>query len=98
MQFDKSLAQLLQSVEQDGVCAEKETHAFPTTGVDEVFPHIIIIMCMRGSARVMYDMQEITIEKNDLGVLLPGHILRRLACSEDYTYSCILISAEMSAN
>jgi len=95
IQVDTTLAQMIQSVEQNGLCVAKEIHGFSTTGVDEVFPHIIIIMCMRGSARIMFDMQELTIEKNDFGVLLPGHVLRRIACSEDYTYSCIIISAEM---
>ena len=95
IQVDTVLAQMLQSVEQNGLCVAKEIHASSTTGVDELFPHITIIMCMRGSARVMFDLQELTIEKNDLGVLLPGHVLRRIACSEDYTYSCIIISAEM---
>ena len=87
MQRDPTLAQLLQSVEQNGVCVEKEIHGSPITGVDELFPHVIVIMCMRGSARVMFDMQELSIEKNDFGVLLPGHVLRRIACSEDYAYS-----------
>ena len=93
--MDSTLAQMLQSVEQDGLCVGKEVHVSLTTGVDEVFPHAIIIMCMRGSAHVMFDMQELTIEKNDFGVLLPGHVLRRISCSDDYTYSCIIISAEM---
>ncbi len=95
IQIDATLAQLMQSVEQNGVCVEKEIHGSPITGVDVLFPHVIVIMCMRGSARVMFDMQELSIEKNDFGVLLPGHVLRRIACSEDYAYSCLLISAEM---
>ena len=95
MQIDITLAQMLQSVEQNGLCVEKEVRDHSVTGVDMVFSHVIIIMCMRGSARVMFDMQELTIEKNDLGVLLPGHVLRRIACSEDYTISCIIFSAEM---
>lgn len=95
IQIDATLAQLIQSVEQNGVCVEKEIHGSPITGVDVLFPHVIVIMCMRGGARVMFDMQELSIEKNDFGVLLPGHVLRRIACSEDYAYSCLLISAEM---
>lgn len=86
---------MLQSVERNGICVEKEIHPSTTTGLDEVFPHVIIIMCMSGSARVMFDMQEFAIEKNDFGVLLPGHVLRRIANSEDYTYSCLVISAEI---
>jgi AraC-like DNA-binding protein len=60
-----------------------------------VFPHVMILLCLRGSARVMFDMQEFSIEKNDLGILPPGHFLRRISCSEDYSFACILISAEM---
>ena len=94
-QMDASLDQLLQSVEQNGVCVRKEMRGGLRIGVDEVFPYIIIVMCVRGSARVMYDMQELTIEKNDFGILLPGHVLRRITYSEDYTYSCVLVSAKM---
>ena len=95
IQIDTTLVQFLQSVEQNGLCVAKEVHGSLVTGVDEVFPHVIIIMCMRGTARVMFDMQELSIEKNDFGVLLPGHVLRRTACSEDYAYSCVIISADM---
>jgi AraC-like DNA-binding protein len=95
MQTDATIDQLIQSVEQDGVCVEKEIHGYPVTGMDVVFPHVILLLCLRGSARVMFDMQEIAIEKNDFGILMPGHIFRRIACSEDYTYARVFISAEM---
>jgi AraC-like DNA-binding protein len=63
--------------------------------VDVVFPHVVLLLCLRGNARVMFDMQEIAVEKNVFGVLLPGHVFRRIACSEDYTYARVFISAEM---
>ena len=84
-----------QAVEQNGVWVEKEMRGFPSTGVDMVCPYLILILCLRGSARAMFDMQEIKIEKNDFGILMPGHVLRRVSCSEDYTYSRTLISTEM---
>ena len=95
MQIDEKTARILQSVEQNGVCVEKEVKGHSVTGVDMVFPHVIILLCLRGTARVMFDMQEFAIEKNDLGILPPGHFLRRIECSEDYTFACVLISAEM---
>ena len=95
MQTTPTLAQLLQSVEQNGVWVEKEVHGWLTTDVDLVFPHVIVLLCLRGSARVMFDMQELAIEKNDFGVLMPGHIYRRIACSDDFVYSRVFISAEM---
>ena len=90
MQTDATLAQLLQSVEQNGVCVEKEIHGYPVTSVDVVFPHVVLLLCLRGSARIMFDMQELSIEKNDFGILMPGHVFRRISCSEDYTYARVL--------
>ena len=95
MQTDATIEQLIQSVEQDGVCVEKEIHGHPVTGVDVVFPHVVLLLCLRGSARVMFDMQELSIEKNDFGILMPGHVFRCIACSEDFTSARVFISAEM---
>lgn len=95
MRIDEKTAQILQSLEQNGVCVEKEVHARSVTSVDMVFPHVMILLCLRGTARVMFDMQEFAIEKNDFGILPPGHFLRRISCSDDYTISCVHISAEM---
>jgi AraC-like DNA-binding protein len=95
IQIDATLDQLLQSVEQNGVCVEKEIHGYPVTSVDVVFPHVMVLLCLRGTARIMFDMQEFVIEKNDFGIIPPGHFLQRISCSEDYTLACVLISAEM---
>lgn len=95
IQTDPTLAQLLQSVEQKGVYVEREIHGFPMTGVDIVLPHVVLLMCLRGSARVMIDMQEFLIEKNVFGILMPGHVYRRIACSDDFAYARVFISAEM---
>ena len=92
---DATLDQLKQSVEQNGVCVEKERHVFLVSGVDVVFPHVVLLLCLRGTARVMFDMQEIAVEKNVLGILMPGHVFRHIACSEDYAYARVVISAEM---
>ena len=95
MQTDKRTARILQSVEQNGVWVEKEVKGNLVTGVDTVFPHVMILLCLHGTAHVMFDMQEFAIEKNDLGIIPPGHFLRRIECSEDYTFACVFISAEM---
>lgn len=95
MQIDATAARILQSVEKQGVCVEKEVHGNAVTGVDMVFPHIIILLCLRGTARIKFDMKEFSVEKNDLGILMPGHFLRRESCSEDYTFACVFISAEV---
>ncbi len=46
MQIDAQIAQILQSVEQNGVYMEKEVHGHSVTGVDMVFPHVMILLCI----------------------------------------------------
>ena len=95
MQAGATLEQLIQFVEQNGVCVEKDRHGFLITGVDMVLPHINLLLCLRGSSRVMIDMQEYVVEKNDLGILMPGHVYRRISYSDDFDYARVFISAEM---
>lgn len=95
MQTDAKTAQIIRYVEQNGVCVEKEINGYSVTDVDIVFPHVVILLCLRGTARVMFDMQEFTIEKNDFGIIPPGHFLRRISCSDDFVYARVFISAEM---
>ena len=68
MQANATIDQIIKFVEQNGVLVEKDRHGFLTTGVDMVLPHINLLLCLRGSSRVMIDMQEYVVEKNDLGI------------------------------
>ena len=95
MQTNATIEQIIQFVEQNGVLVEKERHGFLTTGVDMVLPHINLLLCLRGSSRVMIDMQEYVVEKNDLGILMPGHVYRCISYSDDFDYARVFISAEM---
>lgn len=95
MQTNATIEQIIQFVEQNGVLVEKERHGFLTTGVDMVLPHINLLLCLRGSSGVMIDMQEYVVEKNDLGILMPGHVYRCISYSDDFDYAHVFISAEM---
>lgn len=80
--------------ETDVLVVLKAQHAF-TLNEDFVFPHIILTLALSGSARAMYDMREITHRKNDLTIILPGHIMHPIDCSEDFTYALLFISPQM---
>ncbi len=95
MQTDAPIDRLLKLAEQKGVYVGKRLHGFDATDIDIVIPHVMILLCLRGTARVKLDMMEMTFQKNDFAILLPGHVLRRMSCSEDFIYACVLISAEM---
>ena len=94
-EIDAIIGQMLQSVEQDGVYVGKKISGFSSTGVDMMCPHVVMLLCLRGTARVLYDRQEMMVSKNDFGIVMPGHVLRRIECSEDYVYACVMISKEI---
>jgi len=86
---------LLQSIEQTDVLVVREMPSFFGYNEDFVFPHTILTLILSGSARAMYDMRVITHHKNDLTIILPGHIMHPLDCTDDFTYALLFISPKM---
>ena len=85
----------LQSIEQNDVLIVREMPGFFGYNEDFVFPHTILTLILSGSARAMYDMRVITHHKNDLTIILPGHIMHPLDCTDDFSYALLLISPKM---
>ena len=73
----------------------RNINRFAVFNVDMVFPHIILTFCLRGSAKAMFDMKLYTHSKYDIALLLPGHIMRPIECTDDYQYTAIYISAKL---
>ena len=84
-----------QTVEEKGVRSDTCQKRFTAFHLDMSFPFVIMTLCLSGTARALYDQREMTNRKNDLALLLPGHVMRPLECSEDYTYARIAISRAM---
>ena len=82
-------------VEEKGGWIEPCKHRFTAFNTDVSFSFVIMTLCLSGTARALYDQREMTHRKNDLALLLPGHVMRPLECSEDYTYARIAISKGM---
>lgn len=87
--------QLIENIEQSGVVIVREMQRFFNYDEDFVFPHIILTLILSGSARAMYDMRVITHHKNDLAIIMPGHIMHPLDCTDDFTYTLFFISPKM---
>jgi AraC-like DNA-binding protein len=83
------------AVEQTDILIVREMHRFFGYNEDFVFPHIILTLILSGSARAMYDRRVITHHKNDLTIILPGHIMHPMDCSDDFTYALLFISPKM---
>jgi len=86
---------LIRFIEQKDLVLDKELSGFAVKGIDMSFPHIMILLCLRGTATVLYDMREIHIVQNMLSVLMPGHLIRPVDCSDDFAYMRVAISSEI---
>lgn len=64
----------------------------PVYGMDIVSKYLTVIICHSGSARLLYDMQEVHFTANSIAVILPDHIMRPLESSPDYRVTFILHS------
>lgn len=86
---------LQQMVERMGVVVTNEQERFYIYHEDILYPFLLIVFCHQGSARVLYDQVEMAHNKNEIAVVMPGHIVRQLECSDDYVFTRVAISKEM---
>lgn len=84
--------QLTKVLEQAGILIVRNMHGLFDNSDDYVMPHVIMTLCLSGSARAMYDMRLITHRKNDLTIILPGHIMHPMDCTDDFSYALLFIS------
>ena len=90
-----SQEQLVETIDRSGILIVRQMSRFFNENEDFVFPHIILTLCLSGTARAMYDMRVITHQKNDLAIILPGHIMHPIDCSDDFSYALLFISPKM---
>ena len=95
MSLEFSKEQLIKAVEQSGILIVRKALRFFNNNEDYVFPHIIMTLCLSGSARAMYDMRVFTHQKNDLAFIMPGHIMHPIDCTDDFSYAVFFISPKM---
>ena len=95
MTLANSKEQVIKAVEQSGILIVRDEPSFFITNEDFVFPHIIMTLCLSGSARAMYDMRVITHHKNDLALIMPGHIMHPIDRTDDFSYVVFFISPKM---
>lgn len=86
---------LLQSIEHTDIMVVREMPRFFGYNEDFVFPHVILTLILSGSARAMYDMRLITHRKNDLTIILPGHIMHPIDCTDDFSYALLFVSPKI---
>ena len=61
-------------------------------------PHLLVAYCHSGQSRVVCNMREYTFARNDLAIVMPGYVIRQLDCSEDFTFTRLVVSEQMFAD
>lgn len=81
-----------EGIESNGIilCMNKKGQKGALPDIDIVYPYIILSLNLSGTSHCLYDMKDIRTQKNDLTVFLPGHLIRPLEHSEDYTQAWLL--------
>ena len=85
----------LRQLEHSDIVIVRDMPRFFDYNEDFVFPHTILTLILSGSARAMYDMRVITHHKNDLSIILPGHIMHPMDSTDDFSYVLLFISPKM---
>ena len=68
---------------------------FPVYGQDIISPYMMVCINHSGSARALYDMQEVLFQPNEIAVVMPNHILRPIESSEDYRVTILVHSVSL---
>ena len=90
-------AALQRHVEKTGVIVDCYEPAFPASmcGQDYILQNIYVLITHRGVAHTQYDMREFTLTPNTIVFIQPGHVIRLIDRSDDYTFSRLVLSPQM---
>ena len=95
MENEDKLSQWNRYVEQRGEYIAKELHGIMFKNTPLVSKDVNLLLCLRGSARAKYDMQEINVARHTLCIFMPGHVLESIDFTDDYTFAYLTISDEL---
>jgi len=74
------------------VAVLRNVNRFPVYNQDIISPHLMVCINHAGTARVLYDMQEVVFQPNEIAIVLPNHILHPIESSPDYSVTLLVHS------
>ena len=80
---------------RDDIMVVRKRSGLKLVNVDIASQDIVLTICHQGTARVMYDMREISYQKNSMSIIMPGHIIKYLEYSPDLVITRVFISHEL---
>lgn len=84
--------QTLQTINTSELAVLRNVNRFPVYGQDIISPHLMVCINHAGTARALYDMQEVEFRPNEIAIVLPNHILHPIESSPDYRVTLLIHS------
>lgn len=93
-------APLVHRMEKFGIWMDRAMHGVrpQIKGQDFSLPFFLFFLVRKGSIRVSYDLQEMTLTPYQMACIMPGHLLRVIEVSEDFVFSRFAVSPELYAD
>ena len=95
METKKKFEEALRTIEKSEMIVLRDIHSFPVYGQDIISPYMMLFICHSGSARALYDMQEIVFRPNEVAVVFPNHIMHPIESSDDYNVTVLIHSTAL---
>lgn len=85
----------LRTLEERGVVVMHNISRFSAYHTDIVCTNMTLMVNERGSARALYDMQELSHNLHEVACIMPGHILHPIESSDDYLVTIVVLSQKI---
>lgn len=89
---------LFQEVDRFGVWINRNIQGLPLSiyGLEFSISQALVVVVAKGTVNIRYDMKDLAIRKNDMAVIMPGHIVQVVNATDDFVYSCLMVSRQMN--
>lgn len=86
-----SLEQSINSNQSDCIVLRDVDH-LPMQGQEFVAKSLVLCINQSGSARLLYDLREMTFSANNVACVMPNHIVQGLETTPDYRVTLVILS------
>ena len=87
------LHQISELIEERGTMVVDYTSGIIANKEAYISPYSVIALCQQGAVESEYDMKSVKFQAHDIAVMRPGHVVKNIATSADYSTQLIVTSA-----
>lgn len=90
--------QISDFIEERGTAIVDFSSGLLVDNVEYISPYLVIALCHRGYIECNYDLRPVEFHAHDISVMRPGHVIKNIAASADYSAQLIVITVPLLNN